>query len=245
MKSLYNDKTKQYLLKFASKTYLGEEDFLVTECNKLAYKAIKLWPYWSHFALDIFGPRSCGKSHLTHIWVNCIQRSLPKPIEIPIIQAHSINMKNVNRYINNYAYLAIEDLSADINEEALFHLYNAYNTAEHFVLFNSEQPLAKIPFKLPDLRSRLNTIPTAEIAMPDDEMLTALIAKLFNDRQIIISQEILDYILNNAERSFNYISRLVEEIDDISWVYGRTVSIPIVREAIKNLSKNQQLDLFI
>ena len=81
--------------------------------------------------------------------------------------------------------------------------------------------------------------------MPDDETLTALIAKQFNDRQIIISQEILDYILKNAERSFEYISRLINEIDEISWTYGRAVSIPIVREALKNLNKNQQLDLFI
>ena len=81
--------------------------------------------------------------------------------------------------------------------------------------------------------------------MPDDEMLTALIAKQFNDRQIIISQEVLNYILKNSERSFEYITRLVDEIDNISWTYGRAVSIPIVKEAILNLNKNQQLDLFI
>lgn len=245
MQSFYNDKTKQYLMHFATNAYLGEEDFLVTSCNEIAYKAIKIWPEWQHFALNIFGPRNSGKSHLAHIWINCVQKSLPKPIEIPILQASNINMKNVNKLINNYNYLVIENVSSDINEEALFHLYNAYNTPKHFVLFNSEQPFSQIPFKLPDLRSRLNTIPSAEILMPDDETLTALIAKQFNDRQIIISQEILDYILKNAERSFEYISRLVKEIDEISWTYGRAVSIPIVREALKNLNKNQQLDLFI
>ena len=245
MSQFYNDKTKQYMLHFAPHTYLGEEDFLVTSCNEIAYKAVKMWPYWQHFALNIFGPQSSGKTHLAHIWVNRVQKSLPQPVEIPILQAHNINMKNVNKLINNHSYLVIENLTADINEEALFHLYNAYNTPERFVLFNSEHPLSKIPFKLPDLRSRLNTIPSAEILLPDDEMLTALIVKLFNDRQIMISQEILDYILKNAERSFEYISRLVAETDEISWIYGRAVSIPIVREAINNLGKNQQLDLFI
>jgi len=245
MATYYNDKTKQYLLRFSPHAYLGEEDFLVTSCNELAYKTIKLWPYWQHFALCLFGPKSSGKSHLAHIWINRIQLTLPQPIEIPILQATNINMKNVNKFINNYPYLVVENMDATINEEALFHLYNAYNVPEKFILFTSETPLSKLPLKLPDLRSRLNTIPTAEILMPDDEMLTALIAKLFNDRQIIISQEILDYILKNAERSFDYIARLIAEIDDISWVYGRAVTIPIVREAIKNLSKNQQLDLFI
>lgn len=80
---------------------------------------------------------------------------------------------------------------------------------------------------------------------PDDEMLTALIAKLFNDRQIIISQEILDYILKHTERSFEFVSRLIAEIDDISWTNGRAVSVPIIREALKNLTRNQQMELFI
>ena len=95
------------------------------------------------------------------------------------------------------------------------------------------------------MRSRLNIVPNAEINQPDDEMLTALIAKLFNDRQIIISQEILDYILTYSERSFAYITKLIAEIDEISWIYGRAVSIPIVKEAIDNLNHDQQLELFI
>ena len=141
--------------------------------------------------------------------------------------------------------MVIENLDGTINEEAFFHLYNHYNVPDKFILFTSELPPSKLPFKLPDLRSRLNIIPTVEILQPDDAMLTALIAKLFNDRQIIISQDILDYILKHTERSFDFVARLIEEIDDISWTYGRTVSIPIVKDALSNLTKNQQLELFI
>lgn len=245
MKSLFNNKTGQYLLKFTSNAYLNEEDFLVTACNETAYTAINIWPYWQHFALNIYGPKSCGKSHLAHIWINKIQRSLPRPIQIPIIPAKSINMKNVNKFANEHSFLVVEDLDTGINEEALFHLYNHYNVPERYILFTSEQPPAKLPFKLPDLRSRLNIIPTVEIYQPDDAMLTALIAKLFNDRQIIISQDILNHILKNTERSFEFVAKLIAEIDDISWTYGRAVSIPIVRQALKNLTKNQQLELFI
>ncbi len=245
MKNLFNDKTGQYLLNFAPNVYLDEEDFLVTTCNETAYKAINLWPCWQHFALTIYGPKSCGKSHLAHIWINKIQNSLPRPVQIPLIPAKNINMKNINKLTNEHRFLVIEDLESNINEEALFHLYNHYNVPERFILITSELPPAKLSFKLPDLRSRLNIIPTVEIHQPDDAMLTALIAKLFNDRQIIISQEILDYIIKYTERSFEFVSKLVEEIDDISWTYGRAVSIPIIRQAFKNLAKNQQLELFI
>lgn len=245
MESGYNNKNGQYLFKFPTRTYLGEEDFFVTACNETAYKAIKLWPYWQNFALNLYGPKSSGKSHLAHIWINRIQKSLQKPEAIPVLSASTINMKNVNRLNNEHNFLVIENVTTAINEEAFFHLYNFFNIPEKFILFTSEQPLSKLPVKLPDLQSRLRAIPAIEITEPDDEMLTALIAKQFNDQQIIISQEILNYILNNAERSFDFITRLVEEISDISWVHGRAVSIPIVREALKNLMQNQQLELFI
>lgn len=154
-------------------------------------------------------------------------------------------MKNINKLANENDFLVIEDMDAEINEEAFFHLYNFYNVPGKYVLFTAEQPLAKLPLRLPDLKSRLNIVPCIEIMQPDDEMLTALIAKLFNDRQIIISQEILDYILKHTERSFEFVSRLIAEIDDISWTNGRAVSVPIIREALKNLTRNQQMELFI
>ena len=241
----YTNKSGQYMLKFAHQNFLGEEDFMITPCNQHAYMAIKMWPNWNYFALNIFGPKSSGKSHLAHIWINTIQNNLPRPVQIPILQAHSINMKNLNKISQEYPYLVIENLDSNINEEAFFHIYNNYNIPNRSILFTSLLPPSKVGLKLPDLRSRLNIIPTVEIQQPDDDMLIALIAKLFNDRQIIISQEILNYILKYSERSFSYITKLIEEIDEISWRYGRAVSIPIVKEAIQNLNQNQQLELFI
>ncbi len=245
MDNSYNEKTKQYKLQFSPNTYLGEDDFLVTSCNDTAYNIIKMWPYWPHFAINIYGPKSSGKTHLAHIWAERVQKSLPRPIDIPFIEAPHINMKNVNKLAHENKYLVIENMTAEINEEAFFHLYNFFNIPEHFILFTSELPLTKLPIKLPDLHSRLKAIPGIEILQPDDIMLTALIAKLFNDRQIIISQDILDYILNHTERSFDFVRRLVAEIDDISWTYGRAVTISIVKEAFNTLSKNKQLELFI
>lgn len=233
------------MFNFLPQNFLGEEDFMVTTCNQNAYMAVKMWPEWQHFSLNIFGPKSSGKSHLSHIWISTIQNTLPRPIQIPILSSHSINMKNVNKITNEHQYLVIEDLDSNINEEAFFHLYNNYNVPGRFILFTSELPPSKLALKLPDLRSRLNIIPTVEIMQPNDEMLIALIAKQFNDRQIIITQEILDYILNHSERSFDFITKLIAEIDEISWTYGRAVSIPIIKEALQNLTQNQQLELFI
>jgi chromosomal replication initiation ATPase DnaA len=154
-------------------------------------------------------------------------------------------MRNVKRLAAENQVIVVENVLPRHNDEALFHLFNIFNEEGKYMLWTAEKPANSLHFSLPDLQTRLNMLPSVAISEPDDMMLQMLIAKLFNDRQIIISQEVLDYILNYAERSFNYITRLIAEIDDISWTYGRAVSVSIVRDAINNLSKNQQLDLFI
>lgn len=233
------------MLKFSPRNYLGEEDFMVAVCNETAYRAVKIWPYWQHFSLCVYGPRSCGKSHLAHIWVDRIQKSLPRPIPIPILPAHRVNMKNINKLANENDFWLLKIWMPKLTKKHSFTFIISIMSPGKYVLFTAEQPLAKLPLRLPDLKSRLNIVPCIEIMQPDDEMLTALIAKLFNDRQIIISQEILDYILKHTERSFEFVSRLIAEIDDISWTNGRAVSVPIIREALKNLTRNQQMELFI
>lgn len=44
------------MLKFSPRNYLGEEDFMVAACNETAYRAVKIWPYWQHFSLCVYGP---------------------------------------------------------------------------------------------------------------------------------------------------------------------------------------------
>ena len=87
-------------------------------------------------------------------------------------------------------------------------------------------------------------IPAIAISKPDDELLSSLIMKLFMDRQIAVSDEVINYMVINMQRSFSYAHKLVEEIDNISLSYKRAISVPIVKEAIEALKINRQGELF-
>ena len=118
------------------------------------------------------------------------------------------------------------------NNEALFHLFNLYQNEGGFILFTSEVPPARMKFKLPDLQSRLNIIPSISIGEPNDEMLSALVVKLFNDRQIMITPEILNYIIYNMERSFSAASFIVKRADELSLEKKNAVTIPLIRQVL-------------
>lgn len=90
----------------------------------------------------------------------------------------------------------------------------------------------------------MNIVPAVEIKEPDDELLSALLVKLFMDRQIMPSPELISYILNNMQRSFAYARRLVAEIDNISLARKRAVTIALAREAVAVLNDNHQGELF-
>ncbi|MBE6452879.1 MAG: DNA replication protein [Alphaproteobacteria bacterium] len=227
----------QLALDFPHRPSLGREDFLITSCNQEAASLVEQWPNWAYFALCIYGPSGCGKTHLANVFAANYANLTHHPYRIPFIRAEQLNLDKIHQLAETSQCLVIEDLEKLKNEEALFHLYNMYRDEGGHILFTSQEAPARLTFHLPDLRSRLNIIPTAEIKAPDDDLLSALLVKLFMDRQITPSPEIIKYILSNMQRSFHYAGQLVQEIDNISLSRKRAISIPLIKEAIFSLQK--------
>lgn len=233
----------QLPLEFIPEPYMGKEDFMVATCNYEAFKLVDSWPDWPFFAICIYGPEGCGKTHLATIFAHTVSTLTHWPYKIPCIKAKDINFETLE-YFNLCQCLIVEDLNENIDNEALFHLYNHYRNEGGYILFTSQQAPARLNFHLPDLRSRMNIVPSAAINEPDDEMLSALFLKLFTDRQITVAPEVINYMLHNTQRSFAYACKLVAEIDNISLAKKRAVSIAIVKEAINVLNDNHQGELF-
>ena len=217
---------------------------MANRCNEKALRAVEMWPEWPFFALVVYGPQGSGKSHLAHVFAEHAASCTERPFPVLIINAQEINNKNVARIHQENPCLVVENLTPRANNEALFHLFNLYQNEGGYILFTAEDAPARMRFKLPDLQSRLNMVPTIAIEEPDDEMLTMLVVKMFNDRQIMISPEVLNYIIRNMQRSFSYARRLVEEVDMISLARKRAVTVPLVKEAMQTLDTHVQQELF-
>ena len=238
------NESKQTSFNFEPNVVYTKADFMVSECNVRALKAVELWPEWPFFALSIYGPKGSGKTHLAHIFEHNVSLKLNKPVNVEIVQASEIKTKKVVSLYNTSPCLVVENVTSKIDEEALFHLYNLYQNEGGYILFTSVLPLSRINFNLPDLKSRLKMVPSIAILEPSDDMLEALIVKLFTDRQIVISSETLNYIIQNMERSFSYALKLVKCCDELSLSMKRAVNVPIVKKAITQISHNTQQELF-
>ncbi len=230
----------QLALDFPHRPSLGREDFLVSPCNQEAVALVEQWPNWPYFALCIYGPTGSGKTHLANVFANNVANLTNYPYRIPFIRSEQLNIDKCHELFEQNRCLVVEDLQNLQDEEALFHLYNMYRDEGGNILFTSNLAPARLSFQLPDLRSRMNIVPTAEIKRPDDELLSALLIKLFADRQIIPTPEIISYMLDNMLRSFEFARKLVTEVDNVSLRRKRAITIPVVKEALNNLTAAPQ-----
>lgn len=181
----------------------GRQDFMPAPCNADALAWVGAWPDWPGPALALYGPAGSGKTHLLHIWRQASDGVLLQGPELDLDGAHEL----VGRPV------AIDRADAVTDPEPLFHLYNMQRDAGSHLMLAARTPPARWTHGLPDLASRLATAPAVGIGEPDDTLLSALILKYANDRQLDLTQAAFSYLLPRMERSFAGVQDIVQRLD--------------------------------
>jgi len=201
---------------------LGGEDFLVAPANADAIAWMDRWPDWRGPGLVLYGPAGCGKTHLAHVWQARTQA--------PLVRAADLG-EEPRAILGGRRVCVVEEASA-CAETALLHLYNVLAERKGHLLLTDREPPARWPGQLADLRSRLLTLPAVRMGVPDDQLFAAVLVKLFGDRQIDVSEEVVAYLLNRIERSFAVARKLVGELDTAALARHRRITVPFVREIL-------------
>lgn len=215
---------RQLVLDLPIRSARGRADFFVSPANAAAVAATEaaLWP---NGRLVIVGPEGAGKSHLAHVWADRAGadiRSALAPGEGPS------------------AVLVVEDLDAIAGnpavEEVLFHRLNAVTLGGGRVLMTARAAPAQMSFALPDLASRLTASGLARIDRPDDALLSAVLVKLFLDRQVQVAPEVVGYMVARMARSLAEAGRLVAALDDASLSERRAITRPFAAAVMDRLA---------
>ncbi len=209
---------------------MGMADFLVAESNQQAVDWLDQWPAWSASALAIHGPPGCGKTHLTRVWA---ARS-----GALLLTARTLGRADLAALATIRPAVVVDDadrITGKGIEETLLHLYNLIREGQGFLLLTGRLAPARWRLSLPDLTSRLKTIPAIAVGDPDDPLLAALLVKLFADRQLAVGAEVIAYLLPRMERSFAAAGRLAAAVDKASLAQRRPVTVPLVRTVLQEL----------
>ena len=214
----------QLILKFPEHRAYKKEDFYVSPSNEEAFDFISSWPKWIKRIVNIFGPAGSGKSHLASILkskTKCLE-ILPKDLNENIIS--TFKTKEV---------LIIENFNEKISEQLLFSLWNTALQDNKYFLINSTEPINSYKFKLLDLVSRIKSSLIIGIKLPSDDLISAIIAKNFSDKQIIVEEKHIDYILKRIDRSYEKISQFILTLDKYSLKKGSPFALKMIKEVLK------------
>ena len=135
--------------------------------------------------------------------------------------------------------LAIEDADRiGEDEDRLFHLVNAAIASGAWLLVTARTAPDAWGLKTPDLLSRLRLAPTLRIGAPDDELMRAVLFKLFSDRQLQVEPHVVAYVAARMERSIGAARAFVAAVDHESLSRGRRLTRALAGEILGTMEQS-------
>lgn len=182
----------------------SRDDLVVTEANRRAVALLDAWPDWPAPVVLLAGPAGAGKTHLAAIWRECAGAS--------VLEAEHISAGLSDLAAGRPVLVDPADVEG-LDERGLFHLINAVRSGGTQLLLTARRFAPAWGVKLPDLASRLKAAATVEIHEPDDELLAAVVTKLFADRQIEVEPHVVQFLVRRMERSLSTAMSVVDRLD--------------------------------
>lgn len=220
----------QLPLPFVHEPKLGAEDFVPSRSNAAALAAVAGWPAWADPVLLLIGPEGSGKSHLARIWASRVGAAL-------------LTRDDFERDLRDLASTpaVLEDADrAGFPEAKLFHLLNLVRETGSWLLITARQSPDAWGLRTPDLVSRLRLASTAELGLPDEGLMRAVLVKLFADRQLSVEANLIDYLGLHLERSLAAVQRTVADLDRAGLGKGRRISRALAAGLIAELYLDEE-----
>jgi len=201
---------------------MTREHFFAAPSNALALQVLEGWQNWPGRKLLLVGPEGAGKSHLAHIWA-----ALAGAV---ILSAETLGTTDIASLSGRA--VVVEDADRIGPAEAqLFHLHNLVTTAG-VLLLTARTPPRDWGLGLPDLISRMQATPIAHLDAPDDALLSAVLVKLFADRQVAVPANLIPYLVSRMPRSIGAARALVAALDARALALGRPITRALAGEIL-------------
>jgi chromosomal replication initiation ATPase DnaA len=195
-------------------------DFFVSPTNAQALSAIDAWATWPSGKMLIVGPLGAGKTHLAHMWATAAGGMVVNGADLAGADLAALPQA-----------VAVDDADQVTTEEALFHLHNLV-TQSGSLLLTATTPPRDWGLRLPDLFSRMQATAITRLDTPDDALLSAVLVKLFADRQIAVPPALIPYLVTRMDRSLGAAQTLVAALDAHALAMGKPITRALAADVL-------------
>ncbi len=227
---------KQMALPLKFKSIKNRENYLVSKCNIEAVKLIENFELWQNKKKTnsipgaiIYGPKGSGKTHLSSILKQKIDSvyltSLPSNCLEQVTEGKNFILDN---FIPGNSFPS----------ELVMHFINEVTYKEGSLLLLSRMSPYEMNWDLEDLNSRIRSLISSEIKLPDDVLLYSFIVKYSNEKKLLISDKKLIYILERLDRNFESVIKMIDKLDTFSFEIKEKVTYKSIKTILDILNED-------
>lgn len=209
--------------------------FCVSDKNNFAFNLINSWPKWNNKNIFIYGPRFCGKTSIAKIWGD---KSNALFINSSFFEKFSTT--KIQKLIKHKNCWILDDfdelvLSKNNIEERVLNFLNMINEKNDYLLITSKKAPKFNNIKIKDLYSRISSFIVVEVKEPDDYLLKQIILKNLENKQIIMPQRSLNFLLKVIDRTYASAFLISKSIDEKSLEHKKKISIDFIKRNLLKL----------
>lgn len=223
---------RQLAFEFSPQPRYGDDDFLLAPSNAAAHALVQAWPSWPDPVLALVGGKGAGKTHLAAIWARRAHAVLVPPGAVS-------SEADLGEFYGRH--ILLEDAERVADEKGLFHLFNLVQESRATMLMTAKAEPELWGVRLPDLRSRLRRAPVAHIEPPTDDLVRAVLVKLFDDRQLAVEANVIDYLALRIDRSLDAAREIVAALDAEGLARGRAIGRGLAADVIGKLASDEEV----
>jgi len=219
--------SRQIPLQFPE-TPLNFQDMAVTSANRSICAAIRKVERWPYHAFCLIGPKGSGVTTLARAWaedrgaVYFDAEDLAK-LDIPAIEK------------TTEQDLVIDNVDALAQAETLLLVLSGIRRHQNAILLTGHTAPAQWSFQSPDLNSRLQAAPLAQLPAPDEELMRARFRRAFARSVLDLPKTVEDYLVTRVGLDYSQIEQAAEILAGASG--DRPLTIPLVREILGDESE--------
>ena len=227
---------KQMALPLKFKSIKNRENYLVSKCNIEAVKLIENSTFWQNRkkinsipGAIIYGPKGSGKTHLCSIFKQNVDCDYLTSVSNNSLEQVSEGKRFIlDNFLPGKRYPS----------ELVMHFMNQVTYKEGSILLLSRLSPYEMNWKLDDLNSRIRSLISSEIKLPDDDLLYSLIVKYSSEKNLFLSDKKIIYILERLDRSFESIIKVIDRLDTYSLEVNKKVTYEIIKIILVNLNED-------
>ena len=210
---------------------LANRDNWLSRPDTVALEQLLVGQFPEHSAY-VWGATGMGKSHLLQA---CCDSQGEAARYVPMVDLIDYSPDQVLAGAEVARLVAIDDIDrAELNpgwQEPLFALFNALQESGGQMLVTASKSPQQLVNMLPDLRSRLSSLPVFQMPRFTEDQVAELLRLRGSAAGIEMADEVVRYCALRLPRDPRAVIEFINQLDQLSLAQRRGVTIPFVRES--------------